>query len=76
MGELTIIDVPESIIKKLWNKASFNDIQWLYWDWMDWCQYDEVLPTSEDIKNYKLFKNEIFDKNKDWKTFLKNLISK
>lgn len=32
------------------NEIDFNDIIWLYWDWDDWCQYWEIIPSDDDIK--------------------------
>lgn len=53
MSNIVIEDVPESIKSKFWEKTSFNNIVWLYWDWTDWCQYWEIIPTNDDIKAYK-----------------------
>lgn len=50
---ITITDLPDSLAKRLGNKVSFSAIQWLYWDGMDWCQYDEVLPREGDISAYE-----------------------
>ena len=53
MTNLVIVDVPETIKSKFWDKTSFDNIVWLYCDGTDWCQYGEVIPTNEDIKAYK-----------------------
>lgn len=73
MATITIEDVPASIQRKIGNKTSFTNILWIYWDWMDWCQFDEVIPDNDDILASKNYKKEL--SKKDWKNFLKNLIS-
>ena len=52
MATITIENVPETFAKKVWKKVNFDSIIWLYWDGMDWCQYDEVIPSKEDIDSY------------------------
>lgn len=58
MATLIIEDVPETFIRKVWNHVSFDSIVWLHWDWMDWCQYDEVIPSKDDIEAYKWLKQD------------------
>lgn len=74
MATIILENVPETFSKKLWNKIDFSKIIWLYWDWLDWCQYNEVIPDKNDIESSKNYKKELW--NKDWKVFLSNLISR
>jgi len=67
MATITLENVPESIQKKIWKRADFSKIVWIYWDWMDWCQYDEVIPSEEDISS---FNNKDIDLSEnDWEKF-------
>lgn len=75
MSNIVLENVPVSLINKLWNKTSFANILWLYWDWMDWCQYNEVMPTNNDFKIIEEFKNNKNDSFVSWKDFLENLIN-
>jgi hypothetical protein len=64
-------NVPVSFEKRFGHKVDFSKILGIYYDWMDWCQYDEVIPDEDDIKAYKESSNW-----KDWKeafSFLKSL---
>jgi len=60
MATLTIQNVTEAFIKKVWENISFDSIIWLYWDSMDWCQYDQVIPDKEDIEAYKSLNKKEF----------------
>lgn len=53
MAKITIENVPENFAKTMGKKIDFDKILWLYWDWMDWCQFDEVIPTKEDLNDSK-----------------------
>lgn len=44
----TIIDFPQALRERFGSTVSFSTIAGIYWDGMDWCQYDEVLPTNMD----------------------------
>jgi len=56
---LKVKNLPYSFIKRFnTNEVDFKDIVWLYWDWTDWCQYWEVIPTEEDIKAYNDYRKE------------------
>ena len=55
------------------DEIDFKDIIWIYWDWDDWCQYWEVLPSDEDVTYLKSFKSDLSDN--EWRDFLKKLIS-
>lgn len=74
MSTVIVEDVPKSLKKKFWNKISFAEISWIYWDWMDWCQYWEVIPSEEDIESFNSWKIEKLDTN--WVEFLSNLINR
>jgi len=61
--------------KKRFNttEIDFKDIIWIYWDWDDWCQYWEVLPSDDDILHLEASKSDL--SNNEWRDFLKKLIS-
>jgi len=50
MTTATIIDFPQALRERFGDTVSFSTITGIYWDGMDWCQYDEVLSTPEDRK--------------------------
>lgn len=52
MTTITIENVPETFTKQVGKKVNFDSIIWLYWDGMDWCQYNEVIPSKKDIDSY------------------------
>ncbi len=72
MPTVTIENVPESLYKKIWKKTDFSKISGVYFDGMDWCQYDEVIVNEDDISSLEDIEKNI--SNKDWKEFLSNLI--
>ncbi len=49
----TITDFPQSLRERFGSTISFSTIAWVYWDGMDWCQYDEVLPTQTDKQTFE-----------------------
>lgn len=53
MATITLENVPVSLEKKLGHKVDFSKIVGIYFDWMDWCQYDEVIPSQDDLKALK-----------------------
>ena len=53
------------------SEIDFNDIIWLYWDWDDWCQYWEVIASSDDIKAFENSKNSTW--SVEALSFLKDL---
>jgi hypothetical protein len=53
MSTIVIENAPLSLEKKIGKKADVSKIIGLYWDGMDWCQYDEVLPDQDDIQASK-----------------------
>ena len=61
MAHKVVVDIPDSLIYRIGDRESvpFSLIQWLYWDGMDWIQYDEVLPTQQDISRL----DELFDED-------------
>lgn len=74
MSAIIIENAPSTFVKKFWNKIDFHSILWLYWDGMDWCQYDEVIPDEADVKASKNYKTEL--SQNDAEKFLHTLISK
>lgn len=62
MSTITIENVPASFKKKVWNKTDFSKIVWIYYDWMDWCQYNEVIPDANDVDSY----NAVISNKSDW----------
>lgn len=52
MGKIILENVPVSFEKKFGHNVDFSKILWVYYDGMDWCQYDEVIPSKDDIKAY------------------------
>lgn len=71
MSAVVLENAPSTFVKRFWNKINFNDILWIYWDWMDWVQYGEVIPDEEDIKASINYKKDISRNNS--KDFLDNL---
>ena len=53
MATITLENVPASLEKKIGHRADFSKIVGIYFDGMDWCQFDEVIPSEDDIKAYK-----------------------
>ncbi len=73
MTTVTIENAPENFIKKFGKKVDFSQMIWIYWDWMDWCQYDEVIIGKNDFSASENCEKNLWEK--DGKAFLEKLIS-
>ena len=67
MATITVKNAPTTFIKQVWNKVDF-DMLWLTWDWMDWLQNNQVIPTKDDLEAMKKVEEEI--KNNKFDNFL------
>lgn len=72
MSTVTIENAPKSFEKQFGNRIDFKEFVGIYWDGMDWCQYDEVIPTQDDISAYQELKNS--NETLWGKEILKNLL--
>ena len=63
MTTITLENVPSSFQKKFGKRMDFNDVLWIYWDGMDWCQYDEVIPSESDILARKEYKKNLWEQS-------------
>ncbi len=59
MSTVTIENAPKSFEKQFGNRIDFNQFVGIYWDGMDWCQYDEVIPSKDDISVYQGLTDDI-----------------
>ena len=73
MSTVTIENAPKSFEKQFGTRIDFKELMGISWDGMDWCQYDEVIPSQDDIRAYELSQDESA-LSIDWKDFLESLI--
>jgi len=59
MATIIVENVPETLKEQLWEKVDFSTLQWIYWDGMDFCRYDEVILSNKE-------KQDIDEIEKQW----------
>ena len=74
MATIIVENVPETFKDQFWERVDFSILQWLYWDWMDFCKYDEIILSNKEKEEIEEIEKEgDFVKAED---FLDSLLKK